>query len=232
LPDLLAGGVEGALGDLGGHGCEAPLHRALAHQLGVAAHVERARRVLRQRGEIGAAAGLVLVLARLDRLVDRDDVGGPVGADQLRHMAPDAPVVVAVEVLAGDQIRDAVEGLVVQEERAEQRLLGFYRMRRHAKLQDPLVRGSRDLSRIGTLTDCHSFLPSSPRTASYSNAAKTPQEYSARHAHFVHNAQPLLRKQFRINELTAAPACGYPVLKLSISCGEAKSRVNCRRAKH
>src|SRR2546429_4535008 len=67
LPDLLARRRERRFGDLGGDLREAPLHRALAHELRIAAHVERAWRVLRERGEIGGAPGLVLVLARLDR---------------------------------------------------------------------------------------------------------------------------------------------------------------------
>src|SRR3546814_2243183 len=52
---------------------EAPLHRALAHQLGVAADVERAGSVLGERREVGGAAGLVLVLARLHRLGHRSE---------------------------------------------------------------------------------------------------------------------------------------------------------------
>ena len=75
LPHLFAAWRKCALGNFGRHLRQAPLHRALAHQLGVAAHVERARRVLRQRREISGSAGLVLVLARLDRLGDGDHVG-------------------------------------------------------------------------------------------------------------------------------------------------------------
>ena len=65
--DVLAGAGERRLGDLGGDLRKAPLPRARARARR-SADVERARRVLRERREIGRAAGLVLVLARLDRL--------------------------------------------------------------------------------------------------------------------------------------------------------------------
>jgi hypothetical protein len=105
-PTSLPPGLSASSAMLGSDLREAPLHRALAHQLGVAADVERARRVLRQRAEVGRAAGLVLVLARLDRLRDRDHVGGPARLDQPCDMAPQPAVIVAVEVLAGDEVRD------------------------------------------------------------------------------------------------------------------------------
>jgi len=131
LPHLLAARAERALGDLGGDLGEAPLHRALAHQLRVAPDVERARGVLRQRPEVGGAPGLVPVLARLDRFRHRDHVGGSAGLDQLRDVAPDAAVVVPVEVPGRDQVGDAVECLVVEEQPAEERLLRLDRVRRN-----------------------------------------------------------------------------------------------------
>ena len=81
--------------------------------------------------EVGQAAGAVLVLARLDRLGDRDHVGRLALLDQLGDVAEDAAVVVAVEILGRDQVGDLVEGLVVEQQAAQQRLLGLDRMRRH-----------------------------------------------------------------------------------------------------
>src|SRR2546426_8836102 len=109
---------------------QASLDRALPHQLGVAPDIERARRILRQRAEVGRSAGAVLVLARLDRLGNRDHVGRPGGLHQLGDVAPDAAVVVAVEIVAADEVCDAVEGVGVEQQRAGQRLLRLYRGRR------------------------------------------------------------------------------------------------------
>src|SRR5262245_18334986 len=54
-------------------------------------------------------------------------------------MAPDAAVIVAVEVLRRDQVGDAVERLVVDQQRAEQRLLGLDRMRRQVERDELLI---------------------------------------------------------------------------------------------
>jgi hypothetical protein len=141
LVHFLAARRERAFRDLGRHPREAPLHRALAHELRVAAHVERARRVLGERGEIRRPAGLVLVLARVDRFRDRHHVGRPRVLDQLLDVLPDAAVVVAVEIVARDDVGDAVECLVIDEERAEERLLGFHGMRRHPQRDELRIGG-------------------------------------------------------------------------------------------
>src|SRR6266851_2669078 len=65
LPDILAHAVQGAVGDLGRDLDEFPQDRALPHDLGVAPHVVRRRRVAGKGREVGHAAGLVLVLAYL-----------------------------------------------------------------------------------------------------------------------------------------------------------------------
>src|SRR6266571_2679691 len=53
LADLLAGGAKRAFRDLGRDLRQAPLHGALAHQLGIAPDVERAGGVLGERREVG-----------------------------------------------------------------------------------------------------------------------------------------------------------------------------------
>ena len=55
---------------------------------------------------------------------------GRVASTRRAMWLPDAAVVVAVEVLARDQVGDLVERLVVEQQRAEQRLLGLHRVRR------------------------------------------------------------------------------------------------------
>src|SRR5207244_6876973 len=97
--------------------------RALPHDLGVAPHVVRRRRVAGKRRKIGDAAGLVLVLAYLDRLVHRDYVGGLAALDQSGNVAEDAAVVVPVEIAVGHDVADLVDGDVVDPEAREDRLL-------------------------------------------------------------------------------------------------------------
>src|SRR5438046_2346764 len=95
------------------------LHRAIAHQLRVAPDVDGAGGVLRQRREVGGTAGLVLVFAALDRVGDRDDVRRLVVLHHLDDVAPDAAVIVTIEVLAGEEVADLVERLVVHQQRAQ-----------------------------------------------------------------------------------------------------------------
>jgi len=60
---------------------------------------ERTRRILGERAQVGDAAGLVPILARLDRFEHGNHVGRPAGFDQLADMAKDATVVVAYRSL-------------------------------------------------------------------------------------------------------------------------------------
>jgi len=114
---------------------EFPEDRALAHDLGVAPHVVRRRRVAGKCRKIGDAAGLVLVLAYLDRFVHRDHVGGLAALDQSGNVAEDAAVVVPVEIAVGHDVADPVEGAVVDQEAPEHRLLCVDRMRRNLEIQ-------------------------------------------------------------------------------------------------
>ena len=133
LAHVFSGRAERYFGNIGCDLREFPLHRALAHQFGVAADVQRAGRILRKRAKIGHAPGLVPVLARLDRFENRDDVGGAARFDQLADVTKNPPVIVAVEIVDRDQIRDLLPGLVVQQQPAKQRLLGLDRVRRYAQ---------------------------------------------------------------------------------------------------
>src|ERR1051325_18376 len=74
--------------------------------------------------------------ALADRLRARHQVGVLARLDQPRDVAPQPPVIVAVEVLAGDEVRHPVERLVVEQQRPEQRLLGLDRMRRDFQRQE------------------------------------------------------------------------------------------------
>ena len=134
LPHILAHRVQSGIGDAGAHFDQLPLDGALAHDLGVTPDVVRRWRVLRQRSQIGQPAGLVLVLALLDRLEHRDHVGGPVLLHQLADVAVDAPMVVAVEIAFRENVGDALPGLVVEQQTAQHRLLRLDRMRRDPQL--------------------------------------------------------------------------------------------------
>jgi hypothetical protein len=52
-----------------------------------------------------------------------------------RDVPPDPAVVVVVEVLGREQVGDALEGLVVEQQRAEHRLLRLGRVRRGLELE-------------------------------------------------------------------------------------------------
>ena len=108
--------------------------------------------------EIRGAAGFVLVLARFDRLGHRDDVRRTARLHQARDVAPDAPVVVAVEVVGRDDVGDAIERLVVDEKRAEQRLLRLHRMRR--KLEREKLRICAFRARYLLVCNGHLFVTS------------------------------------------------------------------------
>jgi len=81
----------------------------------------------------GVPARLFRLARGLERLVGRHDVGGTRQPDQLGHLLPDQPVVVAIEIVFLDEVRDAVPGGVVQQEAAQHRLLRLHRVRRDAQ---------------------------------------------------------------------------------------------------
>ena len=87
--------------------------------------VDDRRRLAREAREIGlhrhAAGQLDIAEMRLQRHDGRDAAG----ANDLRGDLEDAPVQLLGEMLRPQKIRDAIEGVVVDENGAEQRLLGL-----------------------------------------------------------------------------------------------------------
>ncbi len=75
LRDRPALRVEGVGGDLVARRDQLAQHRALAHDLGIAADVGRARHALRQRIQVDQAAALVGLAEALQLLEDGDHVG-------------------------------------------------------------------------------------------------------------------------------------------------------------
>jgi hypothetical protein len=139
LRDRTALRIECARRDLVARLDELAQHRALANDLGVAADVRRARHALRQRVEVDEAAAVVGLAEPLQLLEDGDDVGGLAGVDERRDDAVDQPVLEAIEVVLDEQVADAVPRAVVEQEAAEDALLGLCRMRRHAQARDVVV---------------------------------------------------------------------------------------------
>ncbi len=69
--------------------------------------------------------------------LDRDRRRGLAGADDLAHDLVDLAMHRLVEMLGQQEIGDAIERLVVDEDGAQQRLLGFDVLRREPKLFRP-----------------------------------------------------------------------------------------------
>ena len=131
--------IEGAGRDLVARGDELPQHRSLANDLGVAADVGRARHALRQRIEVHQAADVFGLAEPLQLLEDGDDVGRLGRVDQRRDRGVDQPVLVAIEVALAEQVADPVPGAVVEQQAADDALLGLDRVRRHAQPGDVVV---------------------------------------------------------------------------------------------
>ena len=128
-------------------------HRALAHDLGIAANIGRRRRVLRQRAEVGKPARIVGLVRIAQRLEHRHRVGRLAGVDESADRREDQSVVVAIEVIGADQIGNAVPSGVVEKQSAEHGLLGFDGMRRRAHrrklgIGDRLVHGARRMPSV------------------------------------------------------------------------------------
>jgi hypothetical protein len=58
-------------------------------------------------------------------------------------MSEDPTMIISIEVLRTDDVSDSVEGVVVEEQSAEQRLLGFYGVRGNPKLKNLFILRSR-----------------------------------------------------------------------------------------
>ena len=85
-----------------------------------------------QLGEVVRAAGLGERLVLVEQGLERDRVGLLAALDQLADGLEDASVGRVGEVLGAQEIGDPLEGVVVLEDRAEQRLLGLVVDRRRA----------------------------------------------------------------------------------------------------
>ena len=144
-------GVVGGIGDLAGGGRELAQDRAFAHDLRVMADVGGGRHVLHERAQVREAADVVELLHRLQRLRQRHHVDRLALAAQLRDVPVDDAVRIAVEIVLADDVADAVRGLVVEQQAAQDRLLRLQRMRRQLQGIDLGIVGHRDSGfRVGS----------------------------------------------------------------------------------
>ena len=94
--------------------------------------VGAARHAVGERRDVGGTADL-LELARSRQLVlQRDEIDGVVALAERDHLVEDAAMRVAEEVARVDQLGGVVERLVVDQDRAENGLLGFEIVRKRA----------------------------------------------------------------------------------------------------
>ncbi len=136
LFDLLArrgfdGGVEGRVDHVLADGDQLPAGGEVGDGAPVIQRVDDRRRLRGEAGEIlrdreAAEIGVPEIGLQRDRGRDLARL------DQARRDLVDAPVQILVEVLREQEIRDAVIGLVVDEHRADQSLLGFDVARRES----------------------------------------------------------------------------------------------------
>ena len=127
--DVAPGRIERIAGDFVADGDQLAQHGTLAHDLGVAPDVGGRGRVVGDLAEIGEATGLIDLVRLFDGLKHRHHVGRTAHLDQLADVAEDAAMVVAVEIGLAHHVADAVPGGIVEQQAADQRLLGLDGMR-------------------------------------------------------------------------------------------------------
>ena len=131
--DLLARGmvdrgVEGDVDDLLADVDQPAPHREVVDHAAVVGRVDDGGGLGREAGEVlrhGDAAEVVVAQERLQR----DGGGDLAGPHERRCHLEDPAVDLLGEVLGLEEVRHAVEGVVVDQDGAEQRLLGFHVVR-------------------------------------------------------------------------------------------------------
>ena len=111
---------------------QVPQRRFLFDDAGVVLDVGRTRHAVGQRRDVGGSADLVEVAGASKLLLERDEIDRVAALAERDHLVEDAPVRVAEEVARVDQLRGVIERLVVDQDRAEDRLLSFEVVRKGA----------------------------------------------------------------------------------------------------
>ena len=87
----------------------------------------------RQAGEILRAIQFTQCLIILERNLKRDVIGQSAAFDQAMHVRKDAAMHRLVKVFGPQEFADPMIGFVIDQDRAKQRLFGFYIVRLSAK---------------------------------------------------------------------------------------------------
>ena len=124
--------VVGGRGDFGRGRGERAQHRLLAHDARVVGDVGGGRDAGGELGDVGRAADRLELAARAQRVGHRDRVDRLIAVRQLGHHAEDLAMRLAVEVVGVKDFERLVDGLVLEQDRAEHRLLGLEILWRNA----------------------------------------------------------------------------------------------------
>ena len=126
------GRVVGGGGDFGRGRGERAQYRLLAHDARVVGDVGGGRDAGGELGDVSRAADRFELAARAQRVGHRDGVDRLVAVRQLGHHAKDLAMRLAIEVVGVEDFEGLVDGLVLEQDRAEHRLLGLQILRRNA----------------------------------------------------------------------------------------------------
>ena len=117
-------------GDLAGGADEVPQYALALHDAGVLDSVEGRGREVDEARQVGRATDLVEMTLPFEDLAHGDDVDRLATLVELQHRCVDRAVVLAIEVLGLQQLGYLDDRVLVDEQRAQDGLLGFDGLRR------------------------------------------------------------------------------------------------------
>ncbi len=127
-------GLVGGAEDLVRREDQVPERRLFLDDLRVVLDVGRSRHPVNERCDVGRAAHLLEVAGALQLLLERHEIDRLAALRQIEHALEDAAMRVAEERLRADHRRRDVEGVVVDEDRAQHRSFRFEIMRKRTLL--------------------------------------------------------------------------------------------------
>src|SRR4029079_19152318 len=118
-------GLPGALRDLVAGVDQRAKRRLLLDDARVVLDVGGSRDAVDERGDVGRAADVVQLARLRERFLESDEIDGFAALAEGDHLPEDAPVRVPEEIVRADELDGEVERFVVDQNRAEDRALGF-----------------------------------------------------------------------------------------------------------
>ena len=137
-------------GDLAGRGDEVAQDRLAFDDPGVLHGVDGGRGLVRQARQVRAAADRLELLAPFERLGHGDDVDRLALVEQLEHGRVDGAVGRAVEVLGPEELGDLDDRVAIDQDRAEDGLLGLGALGRQS-----IDQGTPDDGGMRDRLECH-----------------------------------------------------------------------------